>query len=80
MQLNIDYPLIGGSPLFPNISCEAKRDVCIVTTGEGEINAAATSTCIARREIEVLYRGLRAVALTKDSLQSPLSLSAAIST
>jgi purine nucleoside permease len=44
MQLNIDYPLIGGSPLFPNISCEAKRDVCIVTTGEAEINAAATST------------------------------------
>ena len=28
-------------------------------------------------KIEVLYRGLRAVALTKDSLQSPLSLSAA---
>ncbi|TKA50558.1 hypothetical protein B0A53_06049 [Rhodotorula sp. CCFEE 5036] len=46
MQLNIDYPLIGGSPLFPNISCEAKRDVCIVTTGEAEINAAATITAL----------------------------------
>lgn len=49
MQLNIDYPLIGGSPLFPNISCEAKRDVCIVTTGEAEINAAATSAFAVRR-------------------------------
>lgn len=45
MQLNVDYPLVGGSPLFPNISCEAKREVCIVTTGEAEINAAATSEC-----------------------------------
>lgn len=43
LQLKYDYPLIGGSPLFPNISCEAKRDICIVTTGEAEINAAATS-------------------------------------
>ncbi|BGP57650.1 hypothetical protein JCM8202v2_005294 [Rhodotorula sphaerocarpa] len=46
LQLKYDYPLIGGSPLFPNISCEAKRDICIVTTGEAEINAAATITAL----------------------------------
>ncbi|GAA5989031.1 hypothetical protein JCM10908_006279 [Rhodotorula pacifica] len=46
LGLNNSYPLIGGSPLFPNISCEAKRDVCIVTTGEAEINAAATITAL----------------------------------
>ncbi|BGP27000.1 purine nucleoside permease [Rhodotorula toruloides] len=42
MELEVDYPLTGASPLFPNVSCRRDRTVCIVTTGEAEINAAST--------------------------------------
>jgi hypothetical protein len=38
----VDYPFFGASPLFPYVSCQRTHEVCIVTTGEGEINAAAT--------------------------------------
>lgn len=43
MELEVDYPFMGASPLFPNVSCRRDRTVCIVTTGEAEINAASTS-------------------------------------
>lgn len=39
---NVSIP--GGSPLYPFASCDRKGDVCLITTGEGEINAAATMT------------------------------------
>ncbi|KAE8250626.1 hypothetical protein A4X13_0g4542 [Tilletia indica] len=39
---NITVP--GLSPVFPQVHCTAKADVCQITTGEGEINAAATMT------------------------------------
>ncbi|BGO94510.1 hypothetical protein NBRC10512_000313 [Rhodotorula toruloides] len=42
MELEVDYPFMGASPLFPNVSCRRDRTVCIVTTGEAEINAAST--------------------------------------
>ncbi|GAA6032916.1 hypothetical protein JCM8097_000047 [Rhodosporidiobolus ruineniae] len=42
LTLDVDYPFPGASPLFPNISCQRSRDVCIITTGEAEINAATT--------------------------------------
>ncbi|GAA5889059.1 hypothetical protein JCM6882_009731 [Rhodosporidiobolus microsporus] len=42
MGLEVDYPFAGASPLFPYVSCDRRRDVCIVTTGEAEINAAST--------------------------------------
>ncbi|GAA5847165.1 hypothetical protein JCM9279_006117 [Rhodotorula babjevae] len=40
--LEVEYPFNGASPLFPTINCDRNRDVCIITTGEAEINAAAT--------------------------------------
>lgn len=39
---NISIP--GGSPLYPYASCDEAGEVCLITTGEGEINAAATLT------------------------------------
>lgn len=45
LALEVEYPFAGASPLFPTINCDRKRDVCIITTGEAEINAAATSAC-----------------------------------
>ncbi|BGP42767.1 hypothetical protein JCM10450v2_006878 [Rhodotorula kratochvilovae] len=42
LKLEVDYPFAGASPLFPYISCDRQRDVCIITTGEAEINAATT--------------------------------------
>lgn len=42
MQLVHNYTLPGLSPLYPEIACNTAREVCIVTTGEGEINAAST--------------------------------------
>jgi len=41
--LEVEYPFNGASPLFPTINCDRNRDVCIITTGEAEINAATTS-------------------------------------
>ncbi|KAL7421263.1 hypothetical protein Q5752_004148 [Cryptotrichosporon argae] len=37
---NITVP--GLSPLYPNVTCDARGAVCHLTTGEGEINAAVT--------------------------------------
>ncbi|TVY34643.1 Purine nucleoside permease [Lachnellula occidentalis] len=42
---NITVP--GISPLFPQVHCTSDDDVCQVTTGEGEINAAITISSIA---------------------------------
>lgn len=42
MGLTVNYTTAGLSPLFPDIACDTSGEVCIVTTGEAEINAAAT--------------------------------------
>ncbi|KAF4625684.1 hypothetical protein G7Y89_g12482 [Cudoniella acicularis] len=42
---NITVP--GISPLFPQAHCTANDEICQVTTGEGEINAATTISAIA---------------------------------
>ncbi|GAA5974294.1 hypothetical protein JCM11641_006717 [Rhodosporidiobolus odoratus] len=42
MGHEVDVPFAGASPLVPNVSCDRKGEVCIVTTGEAEINAATT--------------------------------------
>ncbi|GAA5956661.1 hypothetical protein JCM21900_002330 [Sporobolomyces salmonicolor] len=42
LGLEIDIEFAGASPLFPYVSCDRRRTTCIVTTGEAEINAAAT--------------------------------------
>ncbi|ORY77643.1 purine nucleoside permease [Leucosporidium creatinivorum] len=42
MQLVVNYTIPGLSPLFPYIACNKAHEVCIVTTGEAEINAAST--------------------------------------
>ncbi|GJN89078.1 hypothetical protein Rhopal_002052-T1 [Rhodotorula paludigena] len=42
LKLEVDYPYMGASPLFPYVSCDRERTTCIVTTGEAEINAAST--------------------------------------
>ncbi|RKF75098.1 Purine nucleoside permease [Golovinomyces cichoracearum] len=44
MERNISVP--GLSPLFPNLHCLKDGSVCQVTTGESEINAAATMTAL----------------------------------
>ncbi|KAJ7634841.1 purine nucleoside permease [Roridomyces roridus] len=41
---NITVP--GFSPLYPNASCTSDASVCLLTTGEGEINAASTITSL----------------------------------
>ncbi|KAI0996692.1 Purine nucleoside permease [Podosphaera aphanis] len=44
LAINITIP--GLSPLFPEVHCLSDRSVCQVTTGESEINAAATMTAL----------------------------------
>ncbi|WPH02650.1 Hypothetical protein R9X50_00551500 [Acrodontium crateriforme] len=46
MALNITVP--GFSPMFPDVHCTADGDVCQLTTGEGEINAATTIASLVR--------------------------------
>ncbi|GAA5947398.1 hypothetical protein JCM3765_001658 [Sporobolomyces pararoseus] len=41
-QLYNNISFLGASPLFPNVACDRGLDRCIVTTGEGIINAAST--------------------------------------
>ncbi|KAI0341901.1 purine nucleoside permease [Trametopsis cervina] len=41
---NITVP--GLSPLFPQVHCTADGDICLITTGEGEINAAVSITSL----------------------------------
>lgn len=38
---NTSVPLL--SPLYPKVACDAAGDICIFTTGESEINAAAST-------------------------------------
>ncbi|CAG8953919.1 hypothetical protein HYFRA_00010880, partial [Hymenoscyphus fraxineus] len=42
--LNVTVP--GFSPIFPHAHCLADGSVCLITTGEGEINAASTMTAL----------------------------------
>lgn len=46
LQLTENITLPGLSPLFPNVRCNAARDVCHFITGEGEINAAASVSAL----------------------------------
>ncbi|KAI1501351.1 purine nucleoside permease [Biscogniauxia marginata] len=40
------YRLPLGNPLFPYLHCTSDNDVCLITTGEGIINAAATTMAL----------------------------------
>jgi len=42
-QLYSNISFVGASPMFPDVACDIGLTTCIVTTGEGEINAASTS-------------------------------------
>lgn len=42
-ELYNNISFLGASPMFPDVACDRGLDRCIVTTGEGEINAASTS-------------------------------------
>ncbi|KAI9051851.1 hypothetical protein LZ554_004112 [Drepanopeziza brunnea f. sp. 'monogermtubi'] len=44
LAINVTIP--GLSPLFPDVHCLADGSVCQITTGESEINAAATITAL----------------------------------
>lgn len=44
LAVNISTP--GMSMLFPNIHCTANHEICQITTGESEINAAATMMAV----------------------------------
>ena len=46
LALNITVP--GFSPLFPDAHCTADGDICQLTTGESEINAATTIASLVR--------------------------------
>ena len=47
----------GLSPLYPNISCNAIGEVCTLTTGEAEINAATSvMVCYYKRSKTILSR------------------------
>ncbi|GAA5878242.1 hypothetical protein JCM16303_002697 [Sporobolomyces ruberrimus] len=41
-QLYNNISFLGASPLFPDVACDRGLERCLVTTGEGEINAAST--------------------------------------
>ncbi|GAA5831495.1 hypothetical protein JCM5353_007644 [Sporobolomyces roseus] len=41
-QLYSNISFIGASPLFPDVACDIGLTTCIVTTGEGLVNAAST--------------------------------------
>ena len=44
LAMNITVP--GFSPLFPDVHCTKTGEVCQLTTGEGEINAASTISAL----------------------------------
>jgi len=44
IQHNITLP--GLSPLFPQVHCNKQGEVCLFTTGEGQINAAASTMAL----------------------------------
>ncbi|RFU35243.1 hypothetical protein B7463_g1163, partial [Scytalidium lignicola] len=44
--LDQNFTIPGFSPLFPDAHCTSSGDVCQLTTGEGEINAASTVTAL----------------------------------
>lgn len=46
MPLDRNVTVHGLSPLFPHVSCDHNGEVCLVTTGEGEINAASTISAL----------------------------------
>lgn len=46
LNLTHQIPIIGASPIYPNVTCNAKGEICHITTGESEINAAATITAL----------------------------------
>ncbi|CAJ2513109.1 Uu.00g012280.m01.CDS01 [Anthostomella pinea] len=48
LAINITVP--GFSPLYPDAHCTANGDVCQLTTGESEINAAVTIASLVRSE------------------------------
>lgn len=43
---NTSVPVVGMSMLFPHVYCTASREICQVTVGEGEINAAASTIAL----------------------------------
>ncbi|SCV73346.1 BQ2448_7272 [Microbotryum intermedium] len=47
MKLVHNVSVVGFSPLFPYVACNSEYDVCIMTTGEAEINAAASMMALA---------------------------------
>jgi purine nucleoside permease len=46
LSLNTNVTVTGFSPLFPQAHCTVDYQICQVTTGESEINAAATITAL----------------------------------
>lgn len=46
MPLNKNVTVNGLSPLFPVAACDDAGDVCLITTGEGEINAASSMSAL----------------------------------
>lgn len=44
LDLNTNYTLPGLSPLYPAIHCNKAGEICQMTTGEAEINAAVSVT------------------------------------
>ncbi|SDA02985.1 BZ3500_MvSof-1268-A1-R1_Chr11-1g03249 [Microbotryum saponariae] len=47
MKLVHNVSVVGLSPLYPYVACNDEYDVCIMTTGEAEINAAASMMALA---------------------------------
>ena len=46
MPLTRNITVGGLSPLYPHVSCDHDAEVCLITTGEGEINAASTVSAL----------------------------------
>lgn len=46
LDLTTNFTLPGLSPIYPTVHCDSAYEVCQVTLGEGEINAAASLTAL----------------------------------
>ena len=74
LSRNISFP--GLSPLFPHVSCNHDGEVCLITTGEGEINAAASLSAVVYslsfdlRKTYILMNGIAGISPDAGTLGS----------
>lgn len=46
LDFSVDVTVPGLSPLYPDVACRPDLKICVMTTGESEINAATSTTAL----------------------------------